>query len=91
MSSSVPCSTILPAYITDTSSAYSPTKARSCVIKSIEILFKGVDLKNAVGGPARITDLLGSTAQQGFSEGFKIGFISLANLMAVISISLFAV
>ncbi len=57
--------------------------------KSIAILFKGVDLKNAVGGPARITDLLGSTAQQGFSEGFKIGFISLANLMAVISISLF--
>ena len=57
--------------------------------KSIAILFKGVDLKNAVGGPARITDMLGTTAQEGFSEGFKTGFISLANLMAVISISLF--
>ena len=57
--------------------------------KSIAILFKGVDLKNAVGGPARITDMLGTTAQEGFSEGFKIGFISLSNLMAVISISLF--
>ena len=57
--------------------------------KSIAILFKGVNLKNAVGGPARITDMLGTTAQEGFSEGFKTGFISLANLMAVISISLF--
>ena len=33
--------------------------------------------------------MLGTTAQEGFSEGFKTGFISLANLMAVISISLF--
>lgn len=57
--------------------------------KSIAILFKGVDLKNAVGGPARITEMLGSTAQEGFSAGFKVGFISLAQLMAVISISLF--
>ena len=57
--------------------------------KSIAILFKGVDLKNAVGGPARITEMLGSTAQEGFSAGFKIGFISLSQLMAVISISLF--
>ncbi len=57
--------------------------------KSIAILFKGVDLKNAVGGPARVTDMLGSVAKEGFSEGFKTGFISLANLMAVISISLF--
>ncbi|MBO4533087.1 MAG: site-2 protease family protein [Treponema sp.] len=57
--------------------------------KSIAILFKGVDLKNAVGGPARVTEMLGSTAQSGFSAGFKIGLISLAQLMAVISISLF--
>ena len=57
--------------------------------KSIAILFKGVDLKNAVGGPVRITEMLGSTAKDGFSQGFKVGFISLANLMAVISISLF--
>ena len=57
--------------------------------KSIGILFKGVNLKNAVGGPARITDMLGTTAQEGFSEGIKTGFISLSNLMAVISISLF--
>ena len=57
--------------------------------KSIAILFKGVDLKNAIGGPARVTDMLGSTAKDGFSAGFKIGFISLSQLMAIISISLF--
>ncbi len=57
--------------------------------KSIAILFKGVDLKNAVGGPARVTEMLGATAKDGFSAGFKIGFISLAQLMAIISISLF--
>ena len=57
--------------------------------KSIAILFKGVDLKNAVGGPARVTEMLGSTAKEGFSAGFKVGFISLAQLMAIISISLF--
>ena len=57
--------------------------------KSIAILFKGVDFKSAVGGPARVTDMLGTTAKEGFSAGFKIGFISLANIMAVISISLF--
>ena len=57
--------------------------------KSIAILFKGVDLKNAIGGPARVTEMLGSVAKDGFSEGFKIGFISLSQMMAIISISLF--
>ena len=57
--------------------------------KSIGILFKGVDLKNAIGGPARVTDMLGTVAKEGFAESFKIGFISLSNIMAVISISLF--
>ena len=58
-------------------------------VKSIGILFKGIDLQNAVSGPARVTEMLGSTAQDGFSAGFKIGFLSLSQLMAIISISLF--
>lgn len=57
--------------------------------KSIAILFKGVDLNNAVSGPARVTDMLGSTVQEGFSAGFKQGLIMVLSLMAVISISLF--
>ena len=58
-------------------------------IKSIGILFKGVDVNNAVSGPARVTEMLGSTVKDGFSEGFKTGFISIMSLLAIISISLF--
>lgn len=57
--------------------------------KSIGILFKGVDLDNAVSGPARVTDMLGTTVKEGFSEGFRQGLVSLLSLLSVISISLF--
>ena len=33
--------------------------------------------------------MLGTVAKEGFAQDFKTGFINLANLMAVISISLF--
>ena len=58
-------------------------------IKSIGLLFKGVDLDNAVSGPVRVTDMLGSTVKAGFSAGFRQGLVSLLSLMAIISISLF--
>lgn len=58
-------------------------------IKSIAILFKGVDMNNAVSGPARVTEMLGSTVTDGFSAGFKVGFVSLMSLLSVISVSLF--
>jgi regulator of sigma E protease len=58
-------------------------------IKSIGILFKGVNLDNAVSGPARVTDMLGSSIQEGFSAGIRQGIVSMLELMALISISLF--
>lgn len=58
-------------------------------IKSIGILFKGVDMNNAVSGPARVTEMLGSTVKEGFAEGLRVGFISLMSLLSIISISLF--
>lgn len=58
-------------------------------IKSIGLLFKGVDLDNAVSGPARVTEMLGTTVKEGFSAGLKQGLIALLYLMAIISISLF--
>ena len=58
-------------------------------IKSIGILFKGVDMDNAVSGPARVTEMLGSTVKEGFAEGIRVGFVSLFSLMSIISISLF--
>ena len=61
----------------------------SLTLKSIAILFKGVDLINAVSGPARVTEMLGSTVKEGFSAGFRVGFISMMSLLSLISISLF--
>ena len=64
-------------------------ESTAITIKSIAVLFKGVDLDNAVSGPARVTEMLGSTVKEGFSEGIKYGLISLFSLMSIISISLF--
>lgn len=57
--------------------------------KSIKVLFKGINLDNAVSGPVRVTEMLGSTVKYGFSEGFRQGIVSILTLMAVISLSLF--
>lgn len=57
--------------------------------KGIGTLFKGVEIKNAVSGPARVTSMLGTTVKEGFSESISIGIISILDLMAIISVSLF--
>lgn len=58
-------------------------------LKSIAVLFKGVNLDNAISGPARITEILGSTVKESFGESFKIGIINMFSMMGLISISLF--
>mgnify|MGYP000857320797 CR=1 FL=1 len=58
-------------------------------IKSIGLLFKGVDVTKAVSGPVRITVMLGETAKSGFSLGFSTGVITVLNFLSLISISLF--
>lgn len=57
--------------------------------KSIGLLFKGVDLSNAVSGPIRITVMLGDSVQSGFYVGFKAGLVNTLNFLALISVSLF--
>lgn len=57
--------------------------------KSIGLLFKGVDFTSAVSGPIRITQMIGETAQAGFSAGFSTGIVAVLNFLALISISLF--
>lgn len=57
--------------------------------RSISLLFKGVNLNSAVSGPARVTDMLGSTVQSGFRLNFRNGLTSILELLALISISLF--
>lgn len=55
---------------------------------SFKVLFKGVELQNVVGGPVRVTDLLGSSVQSGFRSNPLTGLIIFFQLMAMISISL---
>jgi regulator of sigma E protease len=50
-------------------------------LKSISLLFRGVDLSEAVSGPVRITMMIGEVAQTGFS--------GLAEFLSVICVSLF--
>jgi regulator of sigma E protease len=59
------------------------------VVKSMGVLFKGVQLQNVLSGPVRITDMLGDTVQQGFSAGPRQGFAGILDFMAFISISFF--
>ncbi|MCF0241446.1 MAG: site-2 protease family protein [Treponema sp.] len=57
--------------------------------KSIGILFKGVKIQNAVSGPARITEMLGSTVKEGFGIDVRTGVVSILEMLAYISVSLF--
>ncbi|WP_191014715.1 M50 family metallopeptidase [Treponema zioleckii] len=57
--------------------------------KGFATLFKGVKITETVGGPARITTMLGSTSRAGFSENFRTGISSILQLLALISLSLF--
>ncbi|QTQ13956.1 site-2 protease family protein [Treponema parvum] len=58
-------------------------------VKSIFVLFKGVEITNAVSGPARITTMLGDTVKDGFSAGIRAGTVNTLQFLAMISVSLF--
>ena len=57
--------------------------------KSFALLFKGIDLRQAVSGPLRITHIIGEATQEGFRNGMAEGWSSLLSFIAIISISLF--
>jgi regulator of sigma E protease len=57
-------------------------------LESLALLFKGIDLTQAVSGPIRITYMTGDIAAEGFAESIGTGFSSLANFLALISIAL---
>ena len=56
-------------------------KTIQLTIKSIGLLFRGVDVTEAVSGPVRITMMIGEIAETGFS--------GLAQFLAIICVSLF--
>jgi regulator of sigma E protease len=57
-------------------------------LKSLALLFRGIDLTQAVSGPVRITYMLGDVAAEGFGQSFGAGISSMANFLALISVAL---
>jgi len=64
------------------------TKTLVVSVKSLRLLFKGIDLTQAVSGPVRITYMMGDMAAQGFGQGLGVGLRSLVDFIALISIAL---
>ena len=61
----------------------------SMVFKSIGLLFQGINLREAVSGPIRITYYVGEVASQGFSLGLRDGISNLFRFLSVLSVALF--
>lgn len=61
----------------------------SLTIKSIGLLFKGVNFQQAVSGPVRITYYVGQIATQGFQFGFGEGLTNLLRFLSILSVALF--
>jgi regulator of sigma E protease len=61
----------------------------SLVFKSIGLLFQGINLREAVSGPIRITYFVGQVASQGFQLGVKSGFTYLFRFLSILSVAVF--
>lgn len=57
-------------------------------VRGIGTLFRGVDVTQAVAGPARIVYLTGEVASQGFDVGLGAGVSSLFNFLGLLSVIL---
>jgi regulator of sigma E protease len=57
-------------------------------LRSLSLLFKGIELTEAVSGPVRITYMVGDIAAEGFGQSFASGLRSMADFLALISIAL---
>jgi regulator of sigma E protease len=57
-------------------------------VKSFALLFRGIDLTQAVSGPVRITYMVGDIAAEGFTQSFGAGISSMVSFLALISIAL---
>ena len=58
-------------------------------VRSLKLLFAGVNLNQAVSGPIRITYMLGEATSQGFAQGISEGLAMFLNFVALINIALF--
>ncbi|GMO22993.1 MAG: RIP metalloprotease RseP [Termitinemataceae bacterium] len=60
----------------------------STSVRSIALLFGGIDLTKAVSGPIRITYMAGDIAASGFKQSIGTGIRGIVNFLAIISIAL---
>ena len=58
-------------------------------LKSLGMLFKGVNLGNAVSGPIRITYFIGEVAARGFGQGFRDGVIIAFRFLSLLCVAIF--
>ncbi|MDR0411304.1 MAG: site-2 protease family protein [Treponema sp.] len=63
-------------------------KTLTVSVKSLGLLFRGIDLTKAVSGPVRITYMLGDAAAAGFTESIGDGVRNMASFLCLISIAL---
>jgi regulator of sigma E protease len=61
----------------------------SLTVKGFGLLFQGINLRNAVAGPLKITYYIGSAAASGFQMGLRVGLVSTFQLLAFLSVVLF--
>jgi regulator of sigma E protease len=64
-------------------------KTMVLTVKGIGLLFQGVNVRNAVAGPLRITYYVGSVARSGFRLGFSEGMVSYFRFLCLLSVILF--
>ncbi len=57
-------------------------------VRSIALLFKGVNLRSAVSGPIRITYMVGEVASQGFNQGIGRGLFIVFRFLSMLSVAL---
>ena len=58
-------------------------------LTGLATLFRGVNLRNAVAGPLRISYYVGSAATSGFAAGFGVGVLSFFRFLCLLSVMLF--
>jgi len=63
-------------------------KTLTVSVKSLRLLFKGIDLTQAVSGPVRITYMMGDMAAQGFGQNAATGLRFFFDFIALISVAL---
>ena len=58
-------------------------------VQGIGLLFRGVNLRNAVAGPIGIASLIGNATVSAFQVGFGVGVVTFFQLLSLLSVVLF--